>query len=346
MHISRQSTVSQPIFPNLYDHGSYIHWIVGILNPTDSLTKKFSLVLYCYSRPSSELKECKRLFHLRCVSVLFLPLMDVSYFSVTEQVSAFIHHLRRIYRYENSYHNFEHALDVLQAAQSYLKSEGMVPSPTILFEPARMWKPKKQFDSGSLISSLGLRQLFILYIAAIGHDVGHPGFSNVFMVGCINLARIFRPTHITLQKNAQTPLSVVFNHQSALENLHCQLLLRVMRYHGLGVLLDDPYDGPCLRRILLFSVLATDMGVHQDFMMRFRRMLDGESTSLCARQTLICEAILKNADISNPVRPFKFISDQLTEKINRLVHSWFRSIGQTPSCRNGLHKHSWNENTI
>ena len=243
--------------------------------------------------------------------------MHVSYSSVTEQVSAFIHHLRRIYRYENSYHNFEHALDVLQAAQSYLKSEGMVPSPTILFEPTRMWKPQKQFDSGPLISSLGLRQLFILYIAAIGHDVGHPGITNGFMVCCINIARIPSNSHtLSLQKNAQTPLSVVFSHQSALENLHCQLLLRVMRCHGFGVLLDDPYDGPCLRRILLFSVLATDMGVHQDFMLRFKRMLDGESTSLCARQTLICEAILKNADISNPVRPFKFISDQklLTEK--------------------------------
>ena len=113
-----------------------------------------------------------------------LELTSHYYFSpsVTEQMSDFIHHLRRIYRYENSYHNFEHALDVLQAAQSYLKSEGMVPSPTILFDPTRMWKPKKQFDSGSLISTLGLRQLFILYIAAIGHDVGHPGFSNVFMV--------------------------------------------------------------------------------------------------------------------------------------------------------------------
>lgn len=60
-----------------------------------------------------------------------------------------------------------------------------------------MWKPKKQFDSGSLISSLGLRQLFILYIAAIGHDVGHPGFSNGFMVKCcINFVRI-SSTHIT-----------------------------------------------------------------------------------------------------------------------------------------------------
>jgi len=170
-----------------------------------------------------------------------------------------------------------------------------------------MWKPKKQFDSGSLISSLGLREIFILYVAAIGHDVGHPGFTNNFMVKLVSSCQNFhqlRQNKISHQKNAKAPLSVVFNHQSALENMHCQLLLRVMRYHGFGVLLDDPSRGVCLRRILLFSVLATDMGVHQDFMLRFKRMLDGESTSLCGRQTIICEAILKNADISNPVRPF------------------------------------------
>lgn len=111
----------------------------------------------------------------------------------------------------------------------------------------------------------------------------------------------------TLQKNAQTPLSVVFDHQSALENMHCQLLLRVMKYHGFGILLEDPIYGVCLRKILLYSVLATDMGVHQDFMVRFKRMLDGEATTLCSRQTIICQAILKNADISNPVRYFHLI---------------------------------------
>lgn len=124
----------------------------------------------------------------------------------------------------------------------------------------------------------------MLYIAAIGHDVGHPGFTNGFM------------------KNAQTPLSVVFDHQSALEHMHCQLLLRVMRHHGFGVLLDDPRT--CFRKMLLYTVLATDMGVHQDFMLRFKRMVGGEATPLCSRQTIICQAILKNADISNPTRPF------------------------------------------
>lgn len=45
-----------------------------------------------------------------------------------------------------------------------------------------MWKSDKIFDSGRLMTSLGLHDLFVIYIAAIGHDVGHPGFSNVFMV--------------------------------------------------------------------------------------------------------------------------------------------------------------------
>ncbi|KAF8960363.1 hypothetical protein BDZ97DRAFT_1321749 [Flammula alnicola] len=228
---------------------------------------------------------------IECTLILFEALFRVEGMQEViplsmHQISAFIHHLRRIYRYENTYHNFEHALDVLQASQSYLKSAGMVPPPTILFAPNRTWKPRKAFDGSRLITSLGLRELFILYVAAIGHDVGHPGFSNMFM------------------KNAKTPLSLVFDHSSALENMHCQLLLRVMRYHGLGVLLDDPKHGNHIRKILQQSVLATDMGVHEDFMKRLKSTIDGQSGSLCQRQIVICQAILKNADISNPVCSF------------------------------------------
>ena len=75
-----------------------------------------------------------------------------------------------------------------------------------------------------------------------------------------------------------------------------------MRHHGLGVLLDDPLHGNHLKKILLQSVLATDMGVHNDFMIRLKQVADGEAGSLCMRQLIICQAILKNADISNPVR--------------------------------------------
>ena len=119
------------------------------------------------------------------VAISSNPMVKCSIFALLGQLSAFVHHLRQIYRYENTYHNFEHALDVLQATHSYLRSAGMVPPVSILLEPGRMWRVKKKFDSGPLITSLGLRDLFVLYVAAIGHDVGHPGFSNVFMVSLL-----------------------------------------------------------------------------------------------------------------------------------------------------------------
>lgn len=228
---------------------------------------------------------------LACTIILFEVLyriegMEEAVGVPLAQVSAFVHHLRQIYRYENTYHNFEHALDVLQAIQCYLNTSHMVPAVTILLQPNRTWKPSRKPGDRALLHTLGLRDIFALYIAAIGHDVGHPGVTNVFM------------------KNAQTPLSLVFDGRSALEQLHCQLLLRVMRIHGLGVLLDDPADGVRFKKLLLKTVLATDMSVHGDFMQRFQQELDGQRQPLFQRQVLACQALLKNADISNPSRPF------------------------------------------
>lgn len=217
-----------------------------------------------------------------------------------EQISSFIHHLRKIYRYENTYHNYEHALDVLQATQCYLVAAGALPPVTILLEPGRMWKSSRPHGDNSLISILRLRDIFAIYIAAIGHDVGHPGFTNVFMVRPPFSRDICRCLTLP-KKNAQTPLSVVYNGISPLEQLHCQLLLRIMRHHGLGVLLDDPRDGVHFRKLLSQTVLATDMGVHGDFMRRFQDELDGKAVDLPLRRILVSQALLKNADISNPV---------------------------------------------
>lgn len=103
------------------------------------------------------------------------------------------------------------------------------------------------------------------------------------------------------QKNARTPLSLVFDDKSALEQLHYQLLLRVMRHHGLGVLFDNTTHGNRAKKLLCETVLATDMGVHDDFMRRMEAMATGEVGPICNRQIITCQALLKCADISNPV---------------------------------------------
>ena len=54
----------------------------------------------------------------------------------TAQIRVFMQHLRRIYHIQNSYHNFAHALDVLQAMHYFLCAAGIVPSASILLERA------------------------------------------------------------------------------------------------------------------------------------------------------------------------------------------------------------------
>lgn len=120
----------------------------------------------------------------------------------------------------------------------------------------------------------------------------------------------------------------MYAHTSPLENMHCHFLLQAMRHNGLSVLLEDPQYGSHVRKILVQSVLATDMGVHEDFMQRLHNMLNGESGTLCQRQMLICQAILKNADISNPVRGFcPFRVALLTDIWHRRDRSLFPDTG-------------------
>ena len=102
---------------------------------------------------------------------------------------------------------------------------------------------------------------------------------------------------------AEAPLSKVYDGRSPLEHMHYQLLLRVMQHHGLTALFNDHARGTYLRRLLLTSVLATDMTVHDVFMEKLQLHLAHEEGTLCSRQMLVSQTLLKCADISNPVCP-------------------------------------------
>ncbi|KAI0676581.1 HD-domain/PDEase-like protein [Trametes maxima] len=194
-------------------------------------------------------------------------------------------HLSQLYRQANTYHNFQHALDVLQAVYFFLFSSGAVPPVTILLEDGRTWKCEKELCD-PLVSLLTNEDIFALCIAAVGHDVGHPGLNNAFM------------------KNARTPLAVVYDDKSVLEQMHYSLILQIMRHHNLGRLLDRPVAGPQFRKLLLGTVLATDMGIHFDFMTEFRRLVEGADFPELKKRILVCQALIKCADISNPSRPY------------------------------------------
>ena len=118
-----------------------------------------------------------------------------------DQVRDLLFNMRHVYRHQNSYHNFEHALDVLQAIHMFLYSAGRVPPASILLEPdVRTWKPKQSVGEPALVHYLTPVDVFCLYVASIGHDVGHPGVTNSFMVSSSFLFPCQPPTHTSNQR--------------------------------------------------------------------------------------------------------------------------------------------------
>jgi hypothetical protein len=85
-----------------------------------------------------------------------------------------------------------------------------------------------------------------------------------------------------------------------------------MRHNGMDKLLDAPKKGPRFRHLLLQTILATDMSVHGQFMSDFASLLAVPSAATSSslptppsdkQKLLVCQALIKCADISNPCRP-------------------------------------------
>ncbi|KAK8869991.1 hypothetical protein IAR55_000561 [Kwoniella newhampshirensis] len=221
------------------------------------------------------------------------------------QINRLLFAIRAIYHAPNPYHNYVHAIDVLQATYMFLVNIGVAPP----FEYMRFWTPQmpvwkrdnvndQPLGAGTYRAREVMRPQDVLavLVAAMGHDVGHPGLSNAFM------------------KNAKVPLSQVYEDKSVLENMHCMLVVQLLRKHGFGFLIEGnpidtsvDHDQKAFRKILYSSVLATDMSLHFAWIQRLKefdeRLRDGEVGEDEDDRIMICQALIKCADISNPTRP-------------------------------------------
>ncbi|CAM0140218.1 unnamed protein product [Umbelopsis sp. WA50703] len=136
-------------------------------------------------------------------------------------------------------------------------------------------------------------------MASIGHDVGHPGVNNMFLI------------------NTGTPLAILYNDRSVLESFHTMALFHILKKHGIDQVLGGPRSTTYaeFRKCIVHVILATDMALHNDYVGKFRDQahrlqehgtLDISDTAVCERErTLLFSAIIKCADIGNVSRPFK-----------------------------------------
>ncbi|KAJ5086073.1 hypothetical protein N7532_010844 [Penicillium argentinense] len=201
------------------------------------------------------------------------------------------------------YHNFRHAIDVLQSVFCFLLHIGALPP----YEPVGQ-VPVSKSPIASLLSPF---DALTLLISAIGHDVGHPGVNNFFLV------------------KLNAPLAQLYNDNSVLEAFHCAAFSQILRRHWPAAFKDKQ-----LRKLLISSILATDMGVHQKFMERMgflqekfyenQKSIDGwKPQDVEMYKTLLCGLLIKCADISNVARPWK-----IAEKWTRILQEEFANQGE------------------
>ncbi|OMJ82458.1 hypothetical protein SteCoe_16867 [Stentor coeruleus] len=122
----------------------------------------------------------------------------------------------------NPYHNSTHAADVLSSFLFILHQ-------SILFEVATDY------------------EILACIIANLGHDVGHPGFTNRFLV------------------NSRDSLALTYNDLSVLEMMHSSLSFQIMQEPGANILEGLPNDVFIAVRLQIIEmILATDMSKHFD----------------------------------------------------------------------------------
>ncbi|GAA5802997.1 hypothetical protein HPULCUR_008472 [Helicostylum pulchrum] len=202
----------------------------------------------------------------------------------------FIFDVYNSYHNTNPYHNFKHAVDVMQSTWYCLCSIGAL-------KP--IWSSSDIPVSSSLHEDhlknlLRPVDILALLMASLGHDVGHPGVNNGFMI------------------TTATPLAVLYNDISVLESYHAMAFFNILRkYYAISnVDVNSFPDYKDFRRIVVYSILCTDMGCHQDYLGRIQSttqkmanhghlMLEEDSERL-----ILCSAIMKCADISNCTRSF------------------------------------------
>ncbi|RDA90682.1 hypothetical protein CP533_4666 [Ophiocordyceps camponoti-saundersi (nom. inval.)] len=203
----------------------------------------------------------------------------------TKQLISFLVACRAAYNKFVPYHNFRHVVDVLQATFNFLVRIGTLPPYPRAEEPDETARPESPL--GSLLTPF---EALTLLVTAIGHDVGHPGVNNGFL------------------STLNAPLAQLYNDRSVLESFHCAAYSQILRRYWPAVFEDRK-----MRNLMISSILATDMGLHFDYMKKLGDLQDrlrqdpGAAAGWSGRQVddhkvLACSLLIKCADISNVAR--------------------------------------------
>ncbi|KNC99241.1 uncharacterized protein SPPG_05497 [Spizellomyces punctatus DAOM BR117] len=179
-----------------------------------------------------------------------------------DRVARFLRKVEAVYRPEVPYHNATHAADVLQAIHCFIKTSTL--NPTDL-------------------------ECFAAYLAAIIHDLDHPGVNNNFLI-------------VT-----QNPKAILYNDRSVLENHHLATGFSIMLKEENNILAAfSTEDARKVREQVIDMVMATDMAGHFTTLAMFKNKVSAAGTFDPQLnpddRALLFRMLIKCADVSNLTR--------------------------------------------
>ncbi|XP_038216182.1 cAMP-specific 3',5'-cyclic phosphodiesterase 4A-like isoform X2 [Zerene cesonia] len=164
------------------------------------------------------------------------------------------------YHSTNPYHNSVHAADVTQAMHCFLQQKRI----------------REHLEPLEVMASL---------LAAIAHDMDHPGVNQPFLIATSNhLAALYQNTSVLENHHWRSAVSCL---------IESGLLERELRVR--------------LERQVSSMILATDITRQQEYLSQFKTYIDTNTLDLkkSEHRHLVLQIALKCADISNPCRPWE-----------------------------------------
>eukprot|EP00002_Diphylleia_rotans_P038674 TRINITY_DN8830_c0_g1_i1.p1 TRINITY_DN8830_c0_g1~~TRINITY_DN8830_c0_g1_i1.p1 ORF type:complete len:1057 (-),score=203.29 TRINITY_DN8830_c0_g1_i1:371-3541(-) len=176
-----------------------------------------------------------------------------------DMLESFIYCVRKRYL-PTPYHTFKHGFDVLHTCYQFIR------------------------HNETIFSILSPLNKLALYIAALCHDIEHPGVSNTFQISLL------------------TPLALLYNDRSVLENHHCACTFNILRDPNCNILFSlNAEQYRIVRKQVIDMILSTDMSEHFTIVTQLSNRLNARVPLRDNQedQLLLLRVLLHAADISN-----------------------------------------------
>ena len=184
-----------------------------------------------------------------------------------KKLDNFLNTISTSYKKTTLYHNALHGSDVTQTICIYFLYSNI----------------EKKINTNIL-------DILSIVISALGHDLGHPGYNNLFLI------------------NSKNELAIRYNDISVLENFHSSYLWTILNNNETNIFDKlEKGDYSNLRKRMISQILATDMANHGKVVSKLKSMdlSKNENNLKFEQQQNVLDFVIHSADLAHNVKLFK-----------------------------------------